>query len=131
MKVACFMYLKKYLLATMLILIISGCSGKHEGLLLGSMTKALLPDLKKEAKEAKVLLLSGQKCLHKAKTVKEANSCNDQLRAKDPELEVDNFTQWTSKEMAEVDTFVNEHIAFYDCIIAAPTISIATECKEP
>jgi hypothetical protein len=125
------MYAKKYLLFIVVVLIVSGCSGKHEGLLLGSMTKTMLPDLKKESKEAKILLLSGQKCLHKAKTLKEANSCNDQLRAKDPELEVDDFTQWTSKEKAEVDTFVNEHVAFYDCIIDAPTISIAAECKEP
>jgi hypothetical protein len=122
---------KKYMLLIVIALTVSGCSGKHEGLLLGSMTKTMLPEIKKESKEAKMFLLSGQKCLHKAKTVEEANACNDQLRAKDPELEVDDFTQWTSKEKAEVDKFVNEHVAFYDCIIAAPTVSVAAECKEP
>jgi hypothetical protein len=113
------------------VLLFTGCGGTGEGPLLNAMTQKMLPDLKKESKEAKMFLLSGQQCLHKAKTVEEANACNDQLRAKDPELEVDDFTQWTSKEKAEVDKFVNEHIAFYDCIIAAPTVSVAAECKEP
>ena len=122
---------KTLLSAAVGILVLSGCSQNHEGLLLGTMTKAMLPDLKKESKEAKAFLLSGQKCLHKAKTVEEANACNDQLRAKDPDLEVDDFTQWTPKEKAEVDKFVDEHVTFYDCIIAAPTVSVAAECKEP
>jgi len=111
-------------------LLFIGCAG-NEGLILGEMTKKLLPDLQKEAKEKKVILLTGQKCLHKAKTIEKANICNMKIRQKDPDFEMEDFSQWTSKEKKEVDDIVQEHVMFLDCILVSKTISEATECKEP
>jgi len=114
-----------------MVLLFPGCSGKHEGLILGEMTKKMLPELKEEARSKKPVFVAGQKCLHKAQTVKEANACNAMMMKMNPDFEIGNFDTWGEKELAEVDKMANTYIAFYDCLLAAKNISQAMECKEP
>jgi ABC-type phosphate transport system ATPase subunit len=113
------------------VLLFVGCGGAGESPLLSGMTIKMLPDLQQEAKVKKTVLTEGQKCLHKAKNITEANSCNAAIRAKDPEFEMDDFTQWTDKEKGEVDTVVKKYVTFFDCILNAKTVTAAAECKEP
>ncbi|KYJ86726.1 hypothetical protein [Sulfurovum riftiae] len=112
-------------------LLLSGCVGAKEGLILNDMTKKLLPEVKQEAKAKKEVMQAGQKCLHKAKSSDAANACNAMMRQKDPEIEVEDFSSWGAKELAEVDRIANEHVAYFDCILASETISKALDCKEP
>jgi biotin synthase-related radical SAM superfamily protein len=123
--------IKQTLMIAGAALLFTGCASDKEGLILQDMTKKTLPKVKQEAKAKKTLMLSGQKCLHKAKSVDAANACNAMMRQKDPEVEVEDFSNWTEKELAEVDRIANEQVAYFDCILAAKTMSAALDCKEP
>ena len=112
-------------------LLVSGCASDKEGLILQGVTKETLPKVKQEAKAKKEVMLAGQKCLHQAKSTDAANACNAMMRQKDPEIEVEDFSRWGEKELAEVDRIANEHVVYFDCIIASKTISEALDCKEP
>jgi len=123
--------LKSTIIVISMALLVAGCVGQHEGLILGEMTKKLLPEMKQEAKAKKEVMLSGQECLHRAKTVHEANICNAKIMEKDSDFEISDFTEWNVNELEKVDRMTQEYVIFFDCIIAAPTISVAVECKEP
>ena len=115
-----------------MVLLFPGCSGKHEGLILGEMTKKMLPELKEEARSKKPVFVAGQKCLHKAKTVKEANACNAMMTRMNPDFDdIGDFDTWGPEELKKVDEMANTYITFYDCLLAAKNISQAVECDEP
>jgi len=114
-----------------ILFLIVGCAQKNEGFILKHITKKYLPEFKQEAKKKKDVLLKGQQCLHQAKTLQEANSCNNMMIHLDPDFEIEPFSKWTPKELQEVDTIAEEYIGFFDCILEAKTITDTTKCEEP
>ncbi|GEM_PF-6405499 len=94
-------------------------------------SKDELEALKKEVAHNKKVMLDGQKCLHNAKSVKEANICNDKIRKNSTGIEIDDFTSWTQKDKDGVDNIVAEYMPYLNCILEAKTMIEASKCKEP
>ena len=122
------MNLKQFILTTSISLLFIGCAGMSP--LIG-ISDEDLPAVQEELKVKKKVLLEGQVCLHNAKTVEEANICNAELQKKEPDFEVDDFTEWGDEQKKEVDTIVDEYVPYLDCIINAKNVDRAIMCRQP
>ncbi|SFV61825.1 hypothetical protein MNB_SV-6-1029 [hydrothermal vent metagenome] len=117
-----------------LILLLGGCASSNtasNGLLIRHLNKSYLPDVQKDAQYDKKTFELGRSCLSRAKTVQEANTCNDKVRKRQPDIGIEDFKKWDEEERSKVLKIIDVNEKFVDCLIAAKHIEMALECKEP
>lgn len=107
-------------------LLLAGC-GSGGGLVINHLNKEYLPAVQKDAAQDKKTLEFGRKCLENAKTVQEANLCNVKVRQMDPQVDIDDFTQWNEAERARVLGIIDENLASTNCILSAKDIEEALD----
>ena len=117
---------------SVLVLLLQGCgSSTTGGLLVNHLNKSYLPDVQKDARYDKKTFVLGRTCLSKAKTVEEANACNDKVRKRQPDIGIEDFKKWDEEEKRKVLGIITANEGFVDCLLAAKHIESALECKEP
>ena len=107
-------------------LLLAGC-GSSGGLVINHLNSEYLPAVQKDAAQDKKTLAFGRKCLGSAKSVQEANGCNAKVRQMDPQIDIDDFTQWNESERARVLGIIDENLAATDCILNAKDIEEALD----
>ncbi len=107
-------------------LFLTGCAS-HEGLIMHHLNTKYLPAVQKDAAEDKKVLEFGKECLSKARTVDEANACNAKVRQMQPDIDIDDFSQWDGKERARVLDIINEALEETNCILNAKDIEEALD----
>ena len=108
------------------LFMLAGCSAKG-GLVINHLNEKYLPAVKKDAAQDKKTLEFGRQCLSQARTVDEANRCNTRVRQMDPQIDIDDFSQWDETERARVLGIIDENLAEINCILNAKDIEEALD----
>jgi len=117
------------LFMSLFMLVFSGCS--QNSFVVKRLNKNFLPAVKKEVAYNKEVLLVGKACFKEAKTLQEANACNDKVRKLHSDIEVEDFKKWDEQEKQELLEIIDADERYMDCMLEAKDIKEVLACEEP